>query len=67
MVEEGLVVGEGELHPAYYGVEALGLGTAVLLVHQVGVVNYLGDLREYGILEIVLREERLEGAGVSVV
>src|SRR5919202_4551028 len=38
VADEGRVVGEGELHAADHGVQAVGLGTTVLVVHQVGVV-----------------------------
>src|SRR5215213_3110001 len=64
---ECLVVGQRELHPAHDDVQSLGLGTAVLLVHQIGVVDYLGDLMKHGIVQLVLFKERLEGAVLPVV
>src|SRR5215213_9819320 len=42
-----LVVGEDELHTADDGVQAIGLGASVLLVHEVGVVHDLRDLRQH--------------------
>src|SRR5215217_6012695 len=59
---ERFVVGEGELHAAHDGVQALGLGPPVLLVHQVGVVDDLRDLVEHSVLQLVLLQESLEGA-----
>src|SRR5215217_5176649 len=60
---ERLVVGQRELHAPNDGVQALGLGAGVLLVHQVGVVDDLGDLAQHGVAqEVVLLEEGLEGA-----
>src|SRR5215218_4815701 len=59
---ERLIVGEGELHAAHDGVQPLGLGPPVLLVHQVGVVDYLGDLMEHPVLQLVVLQESLEGA-----
>src|SRR5215217_3016884 len=47
---ECLIVGEGDLHAAHDGVQPLGLGPPVLLVHEVGVVDYLGDLMEHPVL-----------------
>src|ERR671921_1128855 len=64
---ECLIVGEGELHAAHDGVQPLGLGPPVLLVYQVGVVDYLGDLMEHQVLQLILLEERLEGAVLSAV
>src|SRR5919107_1583206 len=64
---ERFVVGEGELHAAHDGVQPLGLGPPVLLVHQVGVVDYLGDLMEHPVLQLILLEKRLEGAVLSAV
>src|SRR5215210_3727686 len=63
MARERLVVWQRELHAAYDGVQALGLGAGVLLVQQVGVVDDLGDLAKHGVAqEVVLLEEGLEGA-----
>src|SRR5215218_4836968 len=60
---ERQVVGQRELHAAHDGVQALGLGAGVLLIHEVGVVDDLPDLAQHGVAqEIVLLEERLEGA-----
>src|SRR5215216_4409479 len=67
MAGKRLVVGEGELHPAHDGVKALGLGTAELLVHEVGVVDYLGYLTEHRVLQLVLLQERLERAVFAAV
>src|SRR4028118_1813168 len=64
---EGLVVGEGELHPPDDGVQALGLGASVLLVHQVGVVDDLAYLAQHGVFEPVFFEKGLEGAVVPAV
>src|SRR5918995_270848 len=64
---ECLVVGERELHAAHDGVQPLGLGFPVLLVHQVGVVDYLGDLMEHPVLQLILLQERLEGAVLPAV
>src|SRR5215217_6854146 len=46
---KGQVVREDELHAANDGVQAIGLGTAVPVVHQVCIVHDLRDLRQYGI------------------
>src|SRR5215211_154403 len=62
VARQGRVVRQDELHAAYDGVEAVRLGAAVLVVHQVGVVHYLRDLDQYGILQRILLEESLEGA-----
>src|SRR5215211_2377880 len=59
---ERQIVGQRELHAAHDGVQALGLGAGVLLVHQIGVVNNLRDLAQHGVVEVVLLEEGLEGA-----
>src|SRR5215218_3047546 len=60
---ERLVVGEGELHAAHDGVQPLGLGPPVLLVHQVGVVDDLRYLAQHGVAqEVVLLQEGFEGA-----
>src|ERR671913_1175353 len=50
------------LFPAHDGVQPLGLGPPVLLVHEVGVVDDLGYLAEHPVLEPVLLQESLEGA-----
>src|SRR5215204_3209526 len=67
MKGECLVVGEGELHTLDHGVESVGLGAAVPVVHEVGVVNYLGDFTQYGVTQVVLFENRLEGTGAPAV
>src|SRR5215212_3933579 len=67
VARERMVVGQRELHAAHDGVQALGLGTGVLLVHQVGVVDYLGDLAQHGVLQFVVLQERLEGAVLPAV
>jgi hypothetical protein len=59
---ERLIVGEGELHAAHDGVQPLGLGPPVLLVHQVCVVDYPGDLMEHPVLQLVVLQESLKGA-----
>src|SRR5918993_176481 len=64
---QGLVVGEGLLHAPDHGVQPIGLGAPVHTVHEVGVVDYLGDLSQHGIVQIVLFEHGLEGAGVAAV
>src|SRR5215210_3320240 len=64
---EGLVVGEGELHTPDHGVQPFGLGAPVLLVHEVGIMDYLGDLMEYPVLQLVVLQECLEGTGVPAV
>jgi hypothetical protein len=64
---EGHVVGEGEPHAAHDGVQVLGLGAPVLLVHKVRVVDDLRDLAQHGVAEIVLFEERLQGAVLPAV
>src|SRR5215211_377906 len=64
---EYLVVGQRELHPAHDNIQSLGLGASVLLVHQIGVVDYLGDLVKHRIVQLVLFKERLEGAVLAVV
>src|SRR5215210_1232997 len=67
VARERMVVRQRELHAAHDGVQALGLGTGVLLVHQIGVVDYLGDLAEHSVLQLVVLQERLEGAVLSAV
>src|SRR5215210_653963 len=67
VARERMVFGQRELHAAHDGVQALGLGTGVLLVHQVGVVDYLGDLAQHGVLQFVVLQERLEGAVLPAV
>src|SRR5215203_1361798 len=63
VARECLIVGERELHAPHDGVQALGLRAGVLLVHEVGVVDDFGDLAQHGVAqEVVLLEERLEGA-----
>src|SRR5687768_16298675 len=47
---ERMVVGQSELHATHDGVQPLGLGPPVLLVHEVGVVDDLGYLAEHGAL-----------------
>src|SRR5215213_3741053 len=64
---ERQIVGQRELHATYDGVQTLGLGAGVLLVHQVGVVDDLRDLAQHGVVEVVLLEEGLEGAVFPVV
>ena len=53
MAGERRVVGECKLHPAHDRVQALGLEATVFLVHEVGVVDYLSDLREEGVVQLV--------------
>src|SRR3712207_6811940 len=62
-----LIVREDELHAADDGVEAIGLGAAVLLVHQVGVVDDLSYLLEQRVLQLVFLQERLEGTVLAAV
>src|SRR5919107_6394122 len=63
MARERLIVWQRELHAAHDGVEALGLGAGVLLVHQVCVADYLRDLAQHRVAqEVVLLQEGLEGA-----
>src|SRR5215212_5310746 len=64
---ERLVVGENELHTADYGVQPIGLGTAVLFVHEVSVVHDLRDLGQRRIFQMILLDERLERAIVATV
>src|SRR5215212_12008075 len=54
---EGVIVRQRELHPAHDGVQTLGLGAGILLVQQIGVVDYLGDLAQHGVVEVVLLQE----------
>ena len=54
VLDHGLVVRQSELHAPYYDIETLGLGPPVLLVHEVRVVDELGDLRQHGISQLVL-------------
>src|SRR5215204_5077226 len=67
MARERLVVWQRELHAAYDGVQALGLGAGVLLVHQVCVMDDLRDLAQHRVVEGVLFEEGLKGAVLTVV
>src|SRR5215216_5923379 len=67
MARERLVVWQRELHAAYDGVQALGLGAGVLLVHQVCVMDDLCDLAQHGVVEGVLLQEGLEGAVLPAV
>src|SRR5215218_821411 len=67
MARERQVVWQRELHAAYDGVQALGLGAGVLLVHQVCVMDDLRDLAQHGVVEGVLLQEGLEGAVLTVV
>src|SRR5215208_2218532 len=67
MARERVVVWQRELHAAYDGVQALGLGAGVLLVHEVGVMDYLRDLAQHRVVEGVLLQEGLEGAVLTVV
>src|SRR5829696_2356459 len=62
VARERQIVWQRELHAAHDGVQALGLGPPVLLVHQIGVVDYLRDLAQHGVVELVLLQERFEGA-----
>src|SRR5215211_1250899 len=64
---QGRVVRKDELHTADDGVQATGLGTAVLVVHQVRIVHDLRDLRQHGIFQRVLLEKGLEGAIIPAV
>ena len=49
MEDEGVVVRQSKLHTPDDNVQALRLGPPVTLVHDVGVVNDLGDLPEDGV------------------
>src|SRR5215208_8181457 len=63
MARECLIVWQRELHAAYDGVQALGLGAGVLLVHQVCVMDDLRYLAQHRVAqEVVLLKEDLEGA-----
>src|SRR5918998_307246 len=64
---QSLVVREDHLHAADDGVEAVGLRTTVPLVHEVGVVDDLGYLPEHRVVQLVLLQERLEGAVLAAV
>src|ERR671910_456239 len=64
---ERMVVGENQLHAADYGVKPIGLGTAVLFIHEVSVVHDLRDLGQRRIFEMILLDEGLERAIIATV